>query len=99
MRALALIALGLLGATNVAPPVVTGTAPIAPDASTNTPATNTPPSIADTAASLGLKEVSPGVLDYHGVKLDKKNHRISFPGTVNQKVGLIEYLLVNEKGK
>jgi hypothetical protein len=46
-----------------------------------------------------LREISPGVLEYHGIQLDKKNHRISFSGTVNQRVGLVEYLLVNELGK
>jgi hypothetical protein len=46
-----------------------------------------------------LKEVAPGVLDYHGIRLDKKHHRISFDTVVNQRVGLIEYLLVNDKGK
>jgi hypothetical protein len=101
MHALAILTLTLLGATNDAP-LGTGTtpAPVPPPAelSTNAPATNAP-SITDTAASLGLKEISPGILEYHGVKLDKQNQRISFPGTVNQKGGLIEYLLVNEKGK
>lgn len=46
-----------------------------------------------------MREVAPGILEYNGVRLDKKNHRISFPATVNQRQGLIEYLLVNEKGK
>jgi len=46
-----------------------------------------------------LREVSPGVFDYHGVRLDKKNHRVSFDATVNQREGLVEYLLVNDKGK
>jgi hypothetical protein len=46
-----------------------------------------------------LREVAPGIFEYNGVRLDKKNHRISFPAAVNQRVGLIEYLLVNEKGK
>jgi hypothetical protein len=46
-----------------------------------------------------LKEISPGVLEYNGVRLDQAHHRISFPATVNQREGLIEYLLVNEKGK
>jgi hypothetical protein len=56
------------------------------------PATNAAPVPA-------LREVAPGVLEYHGVRLDKKNHRVSFDATVNQRTGLIEYLLVNEKGK
>ncbi len=46
-----------------------------------------------------LREVAPGVLEYNGIRLEQKAHRISFPATVNQRVGLIEYLLVNEKGK
>lgn len=46
-----------------------------------------------------LREVAPGILEYHGVRLDKAHHRITFPGTVNQREGLVEYLLVNEKGK
>jgi hypothetical protein len=46
-----------------------------------------------------LHEVAPGIFEYNGVRLDKKDHWVSFPATVNQREGLIEYLLVNEKGK
>lgn len=46
-----------------------------------------------------LHEVAPGVFDYHGVRLDKKNHRVSFDAIVNQRVGLVEYLIVGDKGK
>jgi hypothetical protein len=60
------------------------------------PAPTAPPSATN---AVGLREVAPGILDYHGVRLDKKNHRISFDGVVNQHEGLIEYLLVNDKGK
>jgi len=56
-----------------------------------------PPSL--TPTSPALKEISPGVFELNGVRLDKNNHRISFPGTVNQREGLIEYLLVNVNGK
>jgi thiol-disulfide isomerase/thioredoxin len=35
----------------------------------------------------GLREVAPGIFEYNGVRLDKKNHRISFPATVNQREG------------
>ncbi len=56
-------------------------------------ATNNAPTAAD------LREVAPGILDFHGVRLDKKNHRVSFDATVNQREGLIEYLIVNDKGK
>ena len=62
------------------------------------PAQDTPPPQAPNPLP-SLREVAPGILEYHGVRLDKKNHRISFPGTVNQREGLVEYLLVNEKGK
>ncbi len=48
---------------------------------------------------LALREISPGIFDFHGIRLDKKNRRISFPAVINQREGLIEYLLVNEKGK
>jgi len=59
-----------------------------------------PPATANNATNaVGLREVAPGILDYHGVRLDKKNHRVSFDATVNQREGLIEYLLVNDKGK
>ena len=51
------------------------------------------------ANAAGLREVAPGILDYHGVRLDKKNHRVTFDAAVNQREGLIEYLLVNDKGK
>jgi len=51
------------------------------------------------AAPPPLREISPGILEYRGIRLDQKNRRISFPATVNQRQGLIEYLLVNEKGK
>jgi hypothetical protein len=46
-----------------------------------------------------LREIAPGIFEYNGVRLDKKNHRISFPAIVNQREGFIEYLLVHEKGK
>jgi hypothetical protein len=46
-----------------------------------------------------LREVSPGIFDYKGILLDKQHGQISFPAMVNQREGLIEYLLVNEKGK
>lgn len=64
------------------------------------PAPPPPPPAADsTTNAVGLKEIAPGILDYHGVRLDKKNRRISFDATVNQHAGLVEYLLVNDKGK
>jgi hypothetical protein len=59
-----------------------------------------PPTAPDNPTNaVGLREIAPGILEYHGVRLDKKNHRISFDAAVNQREGLIEYLLVNDKGK
>jgi hypothetical protein len=67
---------------------------------TNSSPQQTPsPDIKAPVSAPVLREVSPGIFEYKGIRLDKKNHRISFPTTVNQRQGLIEYLLVNEKGK
>jgi hypothetical protein len=67
---------------------------------TNLPPQQAPAPEARTPATAPvLREVAPGILEYNGVRLDKKNRRISFPATVNQRQGLIEYLLVNENGK
>jgi len=66
---------------------------------TNLPTPQAVPPPSQSSVIPALREVAPGVLEYNGVRLDKKNHRISFPATVNQRVGLIEYLLVNDKGK
>ena len=57
------------------------------------------PPMSVSAAKPFLHEISPGLLEYNGVRLDKKKQRISFDASVNQKQGLIEYLLVNDKGK
>jgi hypothetical protein len=64
-----------------------------------TPVPAVPPAPESATNAVGLREVAPGILEYHGVRLDKKNRRISFDGTVNQHTGLVEYILVNEKGK
>jgi hypothetical protein len=102
MLTLTILAAAVLGAMGDPSNPDTNATPSAATAptitSTNVPATNAPTTNPDTAPPM-LRKVSPGVFEYHGVKLDKKNHRVSFPGTVNQKGGLIEYLLVNEKGK
>jgi hypothetical protein len=71
---------------------------LAADTNAAPPATNAPAAANSTNAPL-VREISPGILEYHHIRLDKKNRRISFDATVNQRVGLIEYLLVNEKGK
>lgn len=89
MGPLTFLMLGVLGAT-------TNSAPQPPAQASPSP---TPPPIQTLAAKPFLKETSPGILEYNGVRLDKKNHRISFAATVNQHQGLVEYLLVNEKGK
>jgi hypothetical protein len=58
-----------------------------------------PPEAKASPDTLPLHEIAPGILEYNGVRLDRKNHRVSFPATVSFRQGLIEYLLVNEKGK
>lgn len=73
--------------------LLAGTTNLPPQQATPSPDAGTP-----TGAPI-LREVAPGILEYNGVRLDKKNLRISFHATVNQVQGLVEYLLVNEKGK
>jgi len=57
------------------------------------------PATAAPATPPVLREISPDLFEFNGIRLDKKNHQITFPVIVNQHQGLIEYLLVNEKGK
>ena len=45
-----------------------------------------------------VREVSPGIYEVGKVRLDQKGLSISFPGKLNMKRGLLEYLLVNPKG-
>ncbi len=45
-----------------------------------------------------VREVSPGIYEVDQVRLDKKALSISFPGKLNMKRGMLEYLLVNSKG-
>ena len=45
-----------------------------------------------------VREVSPGIYEVGKVRLDQKATSISFPGKLNMKRGLLEYLLVNQKG-
>ena len=45
-----------------------------------------------------VREVSPGIFEVGKVRLDQKARSISFPGKLNMKRGLLEYLLVNPKG-
>lgn len=51
---------------------------------------STPPSI---------REVSPGVFQVGGVKLEKEARRVSFPAKLNMTDGPLEYLLVTTMGK
>ncbi len=45
-----------------------------------------------------VREVSPGIYQVGKVRLDQKALSIAFPGKLNMKRGLLEYLLVNPKG-
>ena len=45
-----------------------------------------------------VRVVSPGIYEVGKVRLDQKALSISFPGKLNMKRGLLEYLLVNSKG-
>ena len=45
-----------------------------------------------------VREVSPGIFEVGKVRLDQKALSIAFPGKLNMKRGLLEYLLVNPKG-
>ncbi len=45
-----------------------------------------------------VRLVSPGIYEVGKVRLDQKALSISFPGKLNMKRGLLEYLLVNPKG-
>ena len=45
-----------------------------------------------------VREVSPGIYEVGKVRLDPKTASISFPGKLNMKRGLLEYLLVSQKG-
>ena len=53
---------------------------------------------APTPAKPVVRQVSPGVYEVGKVRLDQKALSISFPGKLNMKRGLLEYLLVNPKG-
>ena len=45
-----------------------------------------------------VRQVSTGIYEVGKVRLDQKALSISFPGKLNMKRGLLEYLLVNPKG-
>lgn len=46
-----------------------------------------------------IREVSPGVFQVGGVKLEKSTRRVSFPAKLNMTNGPLEYLLVTTAGK
>ena len=46
-----------------------------------------------------IREVSPGVFQVGGVKLEKGTRRVSFPAKLNMTDGPLEYLLVTTMGK
>jgi len=68
--------------------------------STNPQPVLPPPPLPPVAPALPLvHEVGPDEIAFKGILLEKKRHRISFPAMVNQRDGLIEYVLVQENGK
>ncbi|MBI5772921.1 MAG: hypothetical protein HZA89_04145 [Verrucomicrobia bacterium] len=46
-----------------------------------------------------VREISPGIFQIGGVRLDKARHTVTFPAAVNMSAGVIEYLLVTSTGK
>jgi len=46
-----------------------------------------------------IRQITPGVFQVGGVRLDQKARTASFPAVVNMDNGLIEYLLVHTSGK
>ena len=46
-----------------------------------------------------LREISTGVFQLGDIRLDKPTRSLQFPAQLNMREGLIEYLLVNAKGK
>ena len=46
-----------------------------------------------------IRQVGDGLLEVGGVTLDKARRTISFPGTVNQRTGVVEYAIVTTTGK
>lgn len=53
---------------------------------------------AQEAASLAMKEISPGVFELGKLRLDKNARSVAFPGRVNMDKDLIEYVLVTPQG-
>lgn len=51
------------------------------------------------AAASSLREIAPGILEIGAVRVDKPARALSFPATVNQTEGIVEYAVVTETGK
>lgn len=49
-------------------------------------------------AKPAIKEVSPGILEIGGVRLDQKARSVTFPAVINMEKGILEYLLVGRTG-
>jgi hypothetical protein len=45
-----------------------------------------------------VREISPGVFEIGKIQLDQKARTVKFPGVLNMKDGILEYLLVTEQG-
>ena len=45
-----------------------------------------------------MREVSPGIFEIGKLRLDQRALTLTFPGTLNMKSGLLEYLLVSPRG-
>lgn len=55
----------------------------------------TPPASKEKPA---IKEVSPGIYELNSVRLEKEERRVSVPCKINMTEGLLEYLVVTERG-
>jgi hypothetical protein len=51
------------------------------------------------ALPLHAQTGSGDTIDYNGITVDKAAHSVTFPAEINQTAGLLEYFLVNRKGK
>jgi hypothetical protein len=57
------------------------------------------PSVAPPPAAPAVQEVRPGIFRIGRVTLDKARREVRFPAFINQREGLVEYLLVGTQGK
>jgi hypothetical protein len=56
-------------------------------------------SASDSATNAPLKQIQPGVFELGQVRWDKDKRTVSFPASVNQREGNIEYVVVTATGK